>query len=106
VDLCAPGVNYAYKPECQADEPTRNYVYACNDDRFEEVMVYHHLDGTQRKIQSLGFSGQASIVGRPIPAHAHYFNDCNAFYDPADRGVRFGDSDACTPRRMPPKMRT
>ncbi|HSP55471.1 MAG TPA: M36 family metallopeptidase, partial [Dehalococcoidia bacterium] len=51
---------------------------------------------TQRKIQSLGFSGPSAIVGRPIPAHAHYFNDCNAFYDPADRGVHFGDGNVCT----------
>ena len=96
VDLTGPGIIGGYKPAGLASEASLNFVYGCNDDRFEEAMVYYHLDTTQRKIQSLGFSGTAGIVDRPIPAHAHYFSDCNAFYDPADRGVHFGDSDICT----------
>jgi Zn-dependent metalloprotease len=96
VDLSAPGVAGAYKPAAIADEPSRNYVYGCNDDRFEEVMVYHHIDSLQRKIQSLGFSGPSGIIDRPIPAHAHYFSDCNAFYDPTDLGIHFGDGDICS----------
>ena len=96
VDLTAPGIIGGYKPAGLASEASGDFIYGCDDDRFEEVMVYHHLDATQRKIQSLGFSGQASILARPIPAHAHYFNDCNAFYDPADRGVHFGDADPCS----------
>lgn len=95
VDLTAPGIIGGYKPAGVAGEASGSFIYGCNDDRFEEVMVYHHLDATQRKIQALGFSGQSSILARPIPAHAHYFNDCNAFYDPVDRGVHFGDADVC-----------
>jgi len=96
VDLTAPGISGAYKPAGLASEASGNFIYGCNDDRFEEVMVYHHVDAAQRKIQSLGFSGASAILARPIPAHAHYFNDCNAFYDPADRGIHFGDGDACS----------
>ncbi|HSP56213.1 MAG TPA: M4 family metallopeptidase, partial [Dehalococcoidia bacterium] len=92
-DLTAPGITDAYKPAGVADEPSHNYVYPCNDDRFEEVMVYYHLDKTQRKIQSLGFTGSTGIIQRPIPAHAHYFPLCNAFYSPSDRGLHFGDFD-------------
>jgi Zn-dependent metalloprotease/subtilisin-like proprotein convertase family protein len=100
VDLCAPGILNAYKAACQADEATRSYVYGCNDDRFEEVMVYYHVDAVQRKIQSLGFTGTSSILNKPIPVHAHYYNDCNAFYSPWDGGLHFGDSDSasCTPK--------
>ncbi len=97
VDLSAPGIAGAYKTAAVADEPSRNYVYGCNDDRFEEVMVYHHIDTLQRKIQALGFSGASGIVDRPIAAHAHYFSDCNAFYDPTDLGLHFGDGDICSP---------
>ncbi len=93
VDLTAPGITDAYKPAGQADEPAHSYMYGCNDDRFEEVMGYYHLDKTQRKIQSLGFSGETGIIDRPIPTHAHYFPGCNAFYSKADRGLHFGDSD-------------
>lgn len=99
VDLCAPGIVGAYQPACQADEVSRSYAYSCNDDRFEEVMTYYHVDAAQRKIQSLGFTGTSSIVDRPIPAHAHYYSNCNAFYSPIDRGLHFGDSDdiGCSP---------
>jgi len=92
-DLSAPGITGAYKPAAVASEPTHNYVYACSDDRFEEVMVYYHVDALQRKIQSLGFSGASGIVDRPIAAHAHYFSDCNAFFDPVSLGIHFGDSN-------------
>lgn len=95
VDVTAPGILGGYKSAGIGSEASGNFIYGCNDDRFEEVMVYYHVDATQRKMQSLGFAGQSSIVARPIPAHAHYFADCNAFYDPADRGLHFGDSDLC-----------
>jgi len=96
-DLSAPGIAGGYKPAGVADEPSHNFVYGCDDDRFEEVMVYHHVDTLQRKIQSLGFSGASGIIDRPIPAHAHYFPDCNAFYDPVSLGIHFGDGDLCSP---------
>jgi len=95
VDLTAPGIIGGYKPAGQADELSGSYVYPCLNDRFEEVMVYYHVDATQRKIQSLGYSGPAAIAARSVPAHAHYFADCNAFYDPATRGLHFGDSTTC-----------
>ena len=97
VDLSAPGISGASKPAAVADEPSRNYVYGCDDDRFEEVMIYYYTDTVQRKIQALGFSGASGIIDRPIPAHAHYFPDCNAFYDPTSLGIHFGDGDLCSP---------
>ncbi len=93
VDLTAPGIVGAYKPAGVANEPTRVYNYPCNDDRFEEVMVYSFIDRTQRIIQSLGFTGSASILNSATPAHAHYFGGCNAFYSTFDKGLHFGDGD-------------
>ena len=93
VDLTAPGIDPGYKSAGQADDPSRLYDYDCDDDRFEEVMVYYHVDAMQRKMQSLGFTGETGIYESPIPAHAHYFSGCNAFYSPIDRGIHFGDSD-------------
>ena len=99
VDLTAPGIVGGYKAAGQADEPSRVYTYPCDNDRFEEVMVYYHVDATQRKIQSLGFTGSSAILNSPIPAHAHYSGntgvaDCNAFYSSADKGLHFLDGDA------------
>jgi hypothetical protein len=95
VDLTAPGIAGGYKAAGQAEEPSRSYLYPCTDDRFEEVMVYHHVDAAQRKIQSLGFSEESGILDRAIAAHAHYFSDCNAFFDPVTEGIHFGDADTC-----------
>lgn len=92
VDLTAPGIDGAYKPAGLADDPSHDYVYGCSDDRFEEVMAYYHVDATQRKVQSLGFTGQSGVLARPIGVHAHYYADCNAFFDPFDGGLHFGDS--------------
>ncbi len=94
VDLTAPGLGNGYKPAGQADETSHDYIYPCTDDRFEEVMVYHHVDAVQRKLQSLGFSGASAIIDRPIPTHAHFFSGCNAFFDPVSLGMFFGDSDS------------
>ncbi len=93
VDLTAPGISGGYKPAGLADEPSHQYVYGCDDDRFEEVMVYAYVDRTQRKVQSLGFTGERAIVDRPIPAHAHFYEDCNAFFSRADHGLHFGDGE-------------
>ena len=92
VDLTAPGIDPGYKPAGLADSATHEYVFACNDDRFEEVMAYYHVDATQRKLQSLGFTGQSGLFARPIPVHAHYMSDCNAYFNPVNGGLHFGDS--------------
>ncbi len=95
VDLTAPGILGAELvgglAAGQANETSRNYIYGCNDPRFEEVMVYYHVDTTQRHIQSLGFTGTSAILAGPVPAHAHYMADCNAFYSTFDKGLHFGD---------------
>jgi Zn-dependent metalloprotease len=93
VDLTASGIKGGYKPAGVADEPSRNYVYGCDDDRFEEVMAYHHVDRTQRKFQELGFTGPVAVLARPVPVHAHFMAGCNAFFDPLNRGLHFGDFD-------------
>lgn len=94
VDLTAPGIIGGYKAAGLADEPSHEYFYRCDDDRFEEVMVYSYVDRTQRKVQSLGFTGERALIDRPIAAHAHYYEDCNAFFSKADLGLHFGDGEA------------
>jgi Zn-dependent metalloprotease len=91
VDLTAPGIVGGYKSAGQASSASHTFTYDCNDDRFEEVMVYYHIDTTQRKLQALGFTGTSAILDEPIPAHAHYYADCNAFYSTVDTGLHYGD---------------
>jgi len=88
VDLTAPGISGGYRLAGQAYSPTFSYLYTRGDSKFEEVMVYYHVDLAQRYIQSLGFQ---NINNRAIPVHAHYMRDANAFYSYAGY-MGFGDS--------------
>jgi len=88
VDLTAPGIVGGYKPAGLADEPTREYYYTRADDRFEEVMVYYYVDSVHRYLQQMGEGG---LLNYPVPAHAHYGAFANAFYDPSNGGLHFGD---------------
>ena len=95
VDLTAPGVTLAYKFAGQANEPSHIYSYPCNDVRFEEVVIYYHVDTTQRLIQSLGFTGASAIRAVPLPAHPHFSVGCNAFYS-TENGGYIAFLDGCT----------
>jgi Zn-dependent metalloprotease len=88
VDLTAPGIIGGYKPAGLADEVTRQYHYTRANDRFEEVMVYYYVDSVHSYLQLIG---ETSLLNYPVPAHAHYFDGANAFYDPSDGGLHFGD---------------
>jgi hypothetical protein len=78
-----------------ANAPDGNFVYLPNDPRFEEVMVYYHIDSTQRYIQSLGYSDRNSpangIRGRKTYASAHWFAEDQSFYSVSDDALHFGD---------------
>jgi hypothetical protein len=78
-----------------AHAPDGNFVYLPNDPRFEEVMVYYHIDSTQRYIQSLGYSDRNSpangIRDRVTYASPHWFAEDQSFYSISDDALHFGD---------------
>ena len=47
---------------------------------FEEVMAYYHIDRFQRYIQSLGFKGNKGILDYPIKVNVHGGYEDNASY--------------------------
>ena len=61
------------------------YSFLRDDDAFEEVMIYHHIDSAQRFIQSLGFD---NIYNRRIVAYANAqppgipYTEVQAFFAP------------------------
>jgi Zn-dependent metalloprotease len=77
----------------RAKSASYQFKYARKDDRFEEVMVYYHIDTVQRYIQSLGFKGNRSILDRPIKANVHGGYDDQSYYDPSPgkKDLTFGD---------------
>lgn len=68
-----------------------NFIFERNDDDFEHVMAYFHIDTNQRYIQSLWF---LDINNRPIRVDAHGMRADNSFYCPNPVGsgyMAFGD---------------
>jgi Zn-dependent metalloprotease len=88
VDLTAPGISGGYIDAGQADESSRSYQYTRENLGFEEVMVYYYVDSVHSYLQQIGEGG---LLNYPVPAHAHYYDEANAFYDPWDLGLHFGD---------------
>ena len=78
-----------------ADEASRVYNYNRDDDRFEEVTIYHSIDSIQRWFHSLGFDDDTApangIRDFPTLANAHWFADDQSFYSTGDNAVHFGD---------------
>lgn len=65
-----------------------------DDDRFEDVMVYYHLDRSQRYLQSLGYAGSRQVIASPIRVDAHGAGGSdNSYYTAALSGgqLTFGD---------------
>lgn len=71
-----------------------NFDYTRDNEYFEEVMCYYHIDKSQRWIQSLGFT---NVVNTQFEYDAHAEDyDCNAHHHSSgpDGGyLTFGDGD-------------
>jgi Zn-dependent metalloprotease len=69
------------------------FTYTREDDRFEEVMAYYHIDTLQRYVQSLGFKDNKGILNSPIKVNAHGGPEDNSYYDPSPgkHDLTFGD---------------
>jgi Zn-dependent metalloprotease len=64
------------------------FNYDRSDKRFEEVMVYYHLDYAQRYFQSLGINNANNRVQKVDP---HGTTADNSYYSPASKELTFGD---------------
>ena len=74
--------------ENRANEPTLEYNYLRDDPRFEEVMVYYHVDTVARYLKRLGFD---FLDDWQIPTNVHISEGPDAFYDHTDMSINFGD---------------
>lgn len=64
------------------------------NDLFEAVMAYYHIDNSQRHLQSLGFTGDKGVAAFPIPVDPHGLGgDDNSHYLPGAKRLAFGDGN-------------
>ena len=75
--------------ENRANEPTLVFNYFRDDPRFEEVMVYYHVDTVGRYVKGLGFD---FVDNWQIPANVHFGMTRAGFYDDSDGSINFGDA--------------
>lgn len=78
-----------------ANETSRIYNYTRDDDRFEQVVIYHAIDSIQQYFHVLGFDDDVGLANGirdfPTLANAHWDNADNSFYSPGNDAVHFGD---------------
>ncbi len=58
-------------PSIAPPDVTRSLVFNRQDDGFEDVNVYFHIDSTQRYLQSIGYRGRRAIAQYAIETDAH-----------------------------------
>ncbi len=90
--LKGPYVDTTNTPNA-AKSSSFEFKFTREDDRFEEVMAYYHIDALQRYIQSLGFKNDKGILSHPIKINAHGGPDDNSYYDPSPgkKDLTFGE---------------
>ena len=73
----------------RTNEQTLEFNYLRDDPRFEEVMVYYHVDAVGRYLKGLGFD---FVDDWQIPANVHFGRTRAAFYDDSEGSINFGDA--------------
>ncbi len=76
----------SYTPPAETDPHAFRYTRA--DDRFEAVMVYHHVNADQRRVQALGVG--RPILEQPIRVNPHGDLSDNSRFFTSDLTIRMG----------------
>jgi hypothetical protein len=71
----------------EAYSRTNTFTYGRTNDRFEQVMAYHHVTTAQRYIQSIGFE---DINNEPQDLRPNAIPDDNSFYDTIADSITLG----------------
>ncbi|MFK7770147.1 MAG: M36 family metallopeptidase [Mariniblastus sp.] len=78
-----------------ANEPTRIYDYDRDDDRFEQVVVYHVVDRINSYFHELGFDDDTGVANGirdfPTLANAHWYDQDQSFYSTGNDAIHMGD---------------
>ncbi|NIK60819.1 M4 family metallopeptidase [Kribbella shirazensis] len=71
-----------------AQSKTNTFVYQRQNDKFEQVMVYYHVNQTQEYIQQLGFT---EVNNESQDFSVNTFTGDNSFYDPSTDMITMGE---------------
>jgi subtilisin-like proprotein convertase family protein len=93
VDLRGPHAHVVDRqaPNIPPPDPDGPLLFDRQDDGFEAVNAYFHVDRTQRYLQSLGYVGERSVVPYAIEIDPHAANGAdNSFFLPSFTRIGFG----------------
>ena len=71
----------------QAREPSLLFFYNRSDERFEQVMVYFHIDRSRRYLESLGYT---SILDFPLTVVAIASDEDQSYYSSFSKQLTYG----------------
>ncbi|HEV7768543.1 MAG TPA: proprotein convertase P-domain-containing protein [Thermoanaerobaculia bacterium] len=84
-------------PSIAPADASSDLIFDREQDGFEDVQVYFHIDRVQRHLQSLGYTGDRGVAAYAIEADAHSANGAdNSFFLPSatrfsEGTLHFGD---------------
>lgn len=68
----------------------RDYLVFADENGFEEVMAYYHLDAAIRYLESMGYRGRRAIFRDPLPVNVSATRHDQSWYSPGYRQINFG----------------
>ncbi|MGW7682764.1 M4 family metallopeptidase [Kribbella sp. NPDC054772] len=71
-----------------AQSKTNTFVYQRQNDKFEQVMSYYHINQAQEYIQQLGFT---EVNNESQDVSVDTYADDNSFYDPSTDMITYGE---------------
>ena len=86
--LVGPYVNIKEAKGGLAQSKTNTFVYQRQNDKFEQVMAYYHVNQTQEYIHQLGFT---EVNNESQDFSINTFNGDNSFYDPSVDLITMGE---------------
>ena len=93
VDLRGPHARIVdrQEPHIPPPDPDAPLLFDREDDGFEAVNAYFHIDRTQRYLQSLGYTGERSLVPYAIEIDPHAAGGAdNSFFLPSFTRIGYG----------------
>ena len=66
------------------------YIYSSDQNEFEQVMTYHHINEAIRYLEKLGYRGKRAIFHAAVKVNVNGTRQDNSWYSPDEKQLTFG----------------
>jgi Zn-dependent metalloprotease len=74
----------------RAHRPDYTFLYNSDQNEFEQVMAYHHINEAIRYLEKLGYRGKRAIFHDPVKVKVNGTREDNSWYSPDEKQLTFG----------------